>query len=373
MVDPKDSSRPEPEALLSEVSKEGRGKLKIFMGAAPGVGKTFAMLEAAHRRKADGRDVVVGVVETHGRKETETLVQGLEVIPRRLLNYRGKAFQEMDLDALLRRKPDIALVDELAHTNVEGSRHAKRWQDVEELLAAGINVYSTLNIQHLESLNDIVQRITWVKIREKVPDSVLKMADEIALIDLPPEELIQRLREGKVYMPDQAQMAIRHYFSKGNLTALRELAMRTAAEHVDSDMIGYMKTHGVSGPWPARDRMIVCIDENSNADDLVRIASRMSGKDQTPWIALHVESMTDVLFSDKQRDNIDGALRLADELGGEAVTIRGGANIADDIIAFTRSRNATRILIGRSNRSDISDMLFPSVSRQLVIKAKDFD
>ena len=366
-------NRPEPEAFLTELKKEGRGKLKVFLGAAPGVGKTYAMLRAAARRKGEGRDVVIGIVETHGRKETEALVHDLEVIPRQTMNYRGKVFQEMDTDALLERKPELALVDEMAHTNIEGSRHTKRYQDIEELLANGIDVYTTLNIQHLESLNDIIQRITWVKVRETLPDSALKLADEIELIDLPPEELIQRLREGKVYMPDQAQMAIRHYFSKGNLTALRELAMRTAAEQIDRDMIHYMQTHGVPGPWPVRERLIACVDESDHAVELVRLASRKAGRDKMPWIVLHVESSTDYFLNEREQDNTHEALRLAEELGGEVVTIQGGSDIANDILSFARSRNATRILIGRNYKSWLNRMIFSSKSKKLVEKAKDFD
>lgn len=366
-------ARPEPDALLTEARKEGLGRLKIFLGAAPGVGKTYAMLEAAAHRQKEGVDVVAAIVESHGRKETEALFAGLEILPRITLTYRGQVFLEMDLDAVLRRRPQLVLVDELAHTNIEGSRHSKRWQDVEEILKNGIDVYSTLNIQHLESLNEIVQRVTWVKIRETLPDSVLAMADEIELIDLPPEELIQRLREGKVYMPDQAQMAIKHYFSKGNLTALRELAMRTAAERVDSDMIGYMKSHAVSSLWPVRERLIVCVDESGNAVDLIRTTSRQAKKDRIPWIALHVERNTDHLLSEGEKDNIDNALRLAEELGGEAVTIRGGTRIADDILSFAQSRNATRLIIGRSGKPWYSELMMPSISGQIVSRAKDFD
>ena len=367
------TDRPAPEAFLTEARKEGRGDLKIFLGAAPGVGKTYAMLEAARQRKQEGRDVVIGIVETHGRKETEAMVKDLEIVPRFDLVYRGKTFTEMDIDAVLRRKPEIVLVDELAHTNIEGARHTKRYQDVEELLAAGIDVYSTLNVQHLESVNDIVQRITWVKIRETLPDSILKTADEIELVDLPPEDLIQRLQDGKVYMPDQAQMAVQHYFQRGNLTALRELAMRTAAEHVDSDMLGYMQTHGIKGPWPARERLVVCVDESGNAFDLVRMASRTASRDKMPWIALHVHGSQDYLLTEKEKDNIDGSLRLAEELGGEAVSIRGGINVAGDILAFAKSRNATRILIGRSGKSSLARFLFPPVSERLAAQARDFD
>ena len=256
-----DEGRPAPEALLEEAKKEGRGRLKIFLGAYPGVGKTYAMLEAARERRREGTDVVIGIVETHGRAETEALLRGFEILPRRKLAYRGRVFAEMDLDALLWRKPQLAIVDELAHSNVEGSRHVKRHQDVEELLAAGIDVFTTLNIQHLESLNDIVERISRVRVRETLPDKVLELADEIELVDLPPEDLIQRLREGKVYVRDQVARAIQHFFSKGNLTALRELAMRVAAERVDAQMTAYMRAHAIAGPWPAHDRLLVCINE----------------------------------------------------------------------------------------------------------------
>lgn len=228
--------RPEPEALLAEAAREGRGRLKIFLGAAPGVGKTFAMLEAARQRLREGTDVVAGVIETHGRAETEALVHSLPVVPRRPGYYRGRILSEMDLDALLARRPRLALIDELAHTNLEGSRHEKRWQDVEEVLAAGIDVWTTLNVQHVETLNDAVARITGIRVRETVPDRILDTADEIELIDLSPEDLIARLRAGKVYVPEQAARAVQNFFAKGNLTALRELAMRAAADRVDAQL-----------------------------------------------------------------------------------------------------------------------------------------
>ena len=254
-------ARPSPDALLEAARRAEAGRLKLFLGAAPGVGKTYEMLTAAHARKREGVDVVVGVVETHGRRETEALVEGLETIPRRSIDYKGHILQEMDLDAMLTRRPALVLVDELAHSNAPGSRHPKRYLDVEELLAAGIDVYTTLNIQHVESLNDVVARITRIRMRELVPDSIIDRADEVEVIDLTPEDLIQRLREGKVYVPQQAQRAIRHYFSPGNLTALRELALRRTAQRVDAQMLSYMQTHAIRGPWPAGERVLVCIDE----------------------------------------------------------------------------------------------------------------
>ena len=254
-------NRPSPEAPLEGASRGRRGKLKIFLGAFPGVGKTYAMLQAAQAHRADGIDVVVGIVETHGRVETEALLRGLEIVPRRQISHRGRYFGEMDVDAILKRGPKLVLVDELAHTNVSGSRRGKRYQDAEDLLAAGIDVYATLNIQHIESLNDVVARISRIQVRELLPDKVLEFAAEIELIDLPPDELIQRLRQGKVYMPEQAGRAITHFFSKGNLTALRELAMRVAAERVDAQMVNYMRAHAIPGPWPAQDRLLVCLNE----------------------------------------------------------------------------------------------------------------
>jgi two-component system sensor histidine kinase KdpD len=247
--------RPSPDALLQDADQGSRGRLKIFMGAAPGVGKTFEMLSAAQARRHEGADVVVGVVETHGRKETVALLDGLETIPRRPVEYRGHTLYEMDLDALLARRPQLALVDELAHTNAAGSRHPKRYMDVEELIAAGIDVYTTLNVQHVESLNDVVARITRIRVRETVPDSIIDKADDIEVIDLTPDDLIQRLKDGKVYVPHQAERAVRHYFSQGNLTALRELALRRTAQRVDDEMVRYMQAHAIPGPWAAGERV----------------------------------------------------------------------------------------------------------------------
>src|SRR5882672_11134524 len=249
-------ARPSPEALLDAAEREGRGRLKIFLGAAPGVGKTYEMLLSAQAKRREGVDVAVGVVEAHGRRETEALLQGLEVIPRREVDYKGHPLTEMDLDASLKRRPQLALVDELAHTNAPGSRHPKRYMDVEELIAAGIDVYTTLNVQHVESLNDVVARITRIRVRETVPDSVIDKADDIEVIDLTPDDLIQRLRDGKVYVPQQAERAVRHYFSQGNLTALRELALRRTAQRVDAEMVRYMQAHAIPGPWAAGERVL---------------------------------------------------------------------------------------------------------------------
>ena len=315
--------RPSPDALLEAAQLGSRGRLKIFLGAAPGVGKTFEMLSAARARYQEGADVVVGVVETHGRRETEALLDGLEAIPRRPVDYRGHTLEEMDLDALLARRPQLALVDELAHTNAPGSRHPKRYMDVEELIAAGIDVYTTLNVQHIESLNDVIARITRIRVRETVPDSVIDKADDIEIIDLTPEDLIQRLKDGKVYVPHQAERAIRHYFSPGNLTALRELALRRTAQRVDEQMVRYMQAHAIPGPWAAGERILACIGSDASGTDVVRHAKRMADSLKAPWTAVHVETGRELNLSDAERDRIAEAMRLAQRLGAETVTLPG--------------------------------------------------
>src|SRR5437763_4960476 len=282
--------RPSPEARLAAAKQEGRGQLKIFLGAAPGVGKTYEMLLSAQAKRREDVDVVVGLVESHGRRETEALLEGLDVIPRQQLEYKGHILAEMDLDAILKRRPQLVLVDELAHTNAPGSRHPKRYLDVEEIIAAGIDVFGTLNIQHVESLNDVVAKITRIRERETVPDSTLDQADDIEVIDLSPEDLIKRLREGKVYVPQQAERAVRHYFSAGNLTALRELALRRTAQRVDEQLLSHMRAHAISGPWAAGERVLVCVSEDPKAAGLVRYARRVAEQLKAPWLALHVET-----------------------------------------------------------------------------------
>lgn len=370
MTDDRDD-RPSPEVLLMEAQREGRGHLKIFLGAAPGVGKTYAMLETAHERRREGIDVSAGVIETHGRRETEALLKGIEVLPPRMAEYRGRAFREMDLDALLKRRPKIALVDELAHTNIPGSRHVKRWQDVEELLAAGIDVYSTLNIQHLESINDIVEQISGVKVRETLPDSVLATADEIELIDLPPQDLIKRLEEGKVYVPEQAKRAIRSFFSPGNLTALRELALRHAAERVDRQMVDYMRAHAIPGPWPARERVLVCIDEDVDADRLVRAAKRSAERRGAAWAVVTVETPQAHALSEAQVDRVDAAMRLAVQLGGETATLLGD-DVVDSVLAYAREHNCTQIVVGRARTGGWLGRWGKSVTDRLIDRAGDF-
>ncbi|WIM10654.1 sensor histidine kinase KdpD [Enhydrobacter sp.] len=358
-------TRPSPEALLKAAQKETRGKFKIFLGAAPGVGKTYEMLLAARRRKAEGGDVVAGVVETHGRAETETLLADLEVIPRRQVAYKGHALEEMDLDAVLKRRPALALVDELAHTNAPGSRHPKRYLDVEELLAAGIDVYSTMNVQHVESLNDVVARITRIRVRETVPDSVVDSADEVELVDITPADLIARLSTGKVYVREQAQRALKHYFSPGNLTALRELALRRTAARVDEQMLSYMREHAITGPWAAGERVIVCLDPGPDAANTVRAAKRTADRLHAELIALYVETPRHALLSEVERGRLAEAMRLASQLGAEVTSVPG-RTVVEEILALARSRNATRVIVGKSRRSRWFEWRHGSVVDELV-------
>ncbi len=370
MADQRRSSehRPSPEALLEAARREESrvGKLRIFVGAAPGVGKTYEMLQQARAREKDGYDVVVGIVETHGRRETEALIEGLEVVPRRRVEYKGQWLEEMDLDAIIARRPQIVLVDELAHTNVEGSRHPKRYLDVEELMGRGIDVYTTVNIQHIESLNDVVAQITHVRVRETVPDAVFDRADAVELVDLTPDDLIQRLKEGKVYVPKQAERALEHFFSPANLTALRELALRRTAERVDEQLLTEMQAHAIQGPWAAGERILVCVSEDPRCAGLVRYAKRLADRLHGPWVALYVEGRRSLQLSEEERDRIADTLRLAEALGGEAVTLPGDRHIADDVIRYAQANNATQIVIGKSGRTRWFEILHGSVVHDLV-------
>jgi two-component system sensor histidine kinase KdpD len=361
-------ARPSPEALLDAAKQEGRGRLKIFLGAAPGVGKTYEMLLSAQAKRREGIDIVVGIVETHGRRETEALLDGLAVIPRREVDYKGHRLTEMDLDGILKRRPQLVLVDELAHSNAPGSRHPKRYLDVEELIAAGIDVYTTLNIQHVESLNDVVARITRIRVRETVPDSILDQADDIEIVDIAPDDLIQRLQEGKVYVPHQAERAVRHYFQPGNLTALRELALRRAAQRVDDQLLSHMRAHAIAGPWAAGDRLLVCISEHPATAGLVRSARRVADRLHAPWTAIYIETARTQRLDDMERDRVAEHLRLAERLGASTITIPG-RNIADEVIAYAEANNITQIVVGKSDRSRWFEMLHGSVVHELVCKA----
>ncbi|KAB8146046.1 sensor histidine kinase KdpD [Chloroflexia bacterium SDU3-3] len=369
-------ARPDPDALLARVQadtqRQSQGHLKIFFGSSPGVGKTYAMLAEAHERRAAGADVVAGVVETHGRRETEAMLDGLEVLPRHDLAYRGVTLAELDIDAALARRPSLILVDELAHTNAPGSRHAKRWQDVEELLDAGIDVYTTVNVQHVESLNDVVAQITGVQVRETVPDVVIERADSIELIDTPPDEVLQRMREGKVYIPQQAERAAQSFFRKGNLIALRELALRRTAERVDAQMQDYREDKAIAEPWPARERLLVCISPAPEAMRLVRAGRRMASRMRAAWLVLYVELPAHARLPQARRDHVLQAIRLAEQLGAETAT-RSAARAGDEIAAYARQRNVSRIIVGRPRRPRWKDALFGSVVDDLLRQVSGID
>lgn len=371
-----DKQRPDPDTLLKRVQAEEarqlQGKLKVFFGANPGVGKTYAMLEAAHEQRRDGVDVVIGVVETHGRAETEALVDGLEILPRRAVDYRGTVLQEFDLDAAFVRHPTVILVDELAHSNAPGIRHAKRWQDVQELLKAGITVYTTVNVQHLEGLNDVVAQITGVRVRETVPDSMLERADDVELIDLPPDDLLQRLKDGKVYVPEQIQHAIRNFFAKGNLIALRELALRRTAERVDQQMEVYRRDHAVVRTWPAAETIMVCVNMKSRGPRLIRAARQMAADLHAKWIAVYVQIPRHLRLPQPERDRLVQTLRLAEQLGAETITLTG-ENVAHELLNYARSRNATKIIVGKPVRALWQEWIFGSVVSELVHQSGDID
>src|SRR5215475_7653852 len=361
--------RPSPEALLEAARREESraGHLRIFVGAAPGVGKTYEMLQTARARKKDGYDIVVGVVETHGRRETDALLEGLEILPRRRIEYKGRWLEEMDLDAVIARAPQIVLVDELAHTNAPSNRHPKRYLDVEELLDRGIDVYTTVNIQHIESLNDVVAQITRVRVRETVPDAVFDRADAVELVDLTPDDLIHRLKEGKVYVPRQAERALEHFFSPANLTALRELALRRTAERVDEQLLSEMQAHAIEGPWAAGERILVCISEDPRCASLVRYSKRLADRLHGPWVALYVEGRRSLQLTEEERDRIADTLRLAEALGGEAITLPSSDHrIAEDIIGYSQANNVTQIVIGKSERTRWFEIIHGSVVHDLV-------
>lgn len=337
--------RPDPDALLALARKDQRGKLTVFLGAAPGVGKTFAMLQRARRLDRDGIDLVVGLVETHGRSETAALIEGLEVLPRMRVPHRGRVLEEFDLDGALARKPRIVIVDELAHSNPAACRHPKRYQDIAELIEAGIDVWTALNIQHLESLADLVAEITGVTVRERVPDIVLKRADEVLLVDLPPSELIERLKEGKVYLPDSASRATDRFFRLGNLTALRELALRRTADRVDDQMVDYLKQNAIEGPWATSERLIVCVGPDELSEKVVRVASRIASGLNAPWIVVSVERADREVETPARLQRIEQLFRLSEQLGAETRRIIGN-DFVDEILKLARREHATQIVIG---------------------------
>ncbi|WP_321801072.1 sensor histidine kinase KdpD [Caballeronia sp. J97] len=369
-------TRPDPDELLDKLQREEekrqRGRLKVFFGASAGVGKTFAMLQAARRRRDEGADAVVGVVETHGRKETLALLDGLDTLPAARIEYRGRLLAEFDLDAALARKPQLILVDELAHSNVQGSRHMKRWQDVQELLDAGIDVYTTVNVQHLESLNDIVGRITGIRVWETVPDRVFDLADEVTLVDLPPEELLDRLRDGKVYLPTQAEHAVRNFFRKGNLIALRELALRRTADRVDAQMREYRADQSIERIWRARERLIACVGPGAESAALVRAAARLAAAMKADWLAVYVETPKLQRLSDDERRRTLDALKLASELGAETVTL-DGTDAAATLIDYARMRNVSKLVAGASTAQGWRRLVDRPVSERIIRQAADID
>lgn len=368
--------RRDPDALLRQVQEEQgdrqRGRLKVFLGASAGVGKTYAMLSEAHEIRARGGDVVVGYVETHGRPETAALLDGLEVLPRRVDAYRGVELEEFDLDAAIVRKPQVLIVDELAHANAPGSRHRKRWQDVEELLSSGIDVYTAVNVQHLESLNDAVAQITGVVVRETVPDRVVEEADEIEVVDIPPEELRQRLREGKVYVPERIEHALEGFFRPANLLALRELALRRAADRVDRQMRALREGHGEEPVWPARERIVACVAPSVMASRVVRAAARLAAASHADWLAVYVESERQQGRSTEQQDEARLALRLAEKLGATTANL-AAHDIAGEILSFARRENATLIVLGKPIRARWRQMLFGSVADEVVRRSGEID
>ena len=357
--------RPNPEQLLKQVQSEEpdprRARLKLFFGANAGVGKTYAMLEAARQRKKDGMDVVVGLVETHGRTETAALLEGLDILPRKEIDYKGVQVKEFDIDAALARKPQLILVDELAHTNAPGSRHEKRWQDIEELLDAGISVYTTLNVQHWESLNDLVAQVTGVVVRETVPDTFLQRTHDLELVDIAPEDLLKRLKEGKVYMGEQAERAAENFFKPANLTALRELAMRHAAERLVDDGISRV-----------RERLLVSVTGSPMSPRLVRATARLAASLKAEWLAVHVETPSSVQQLPEDKDRLLRTFKLAEQLGGETITL-SGQKVVPELVRFAHSRNVTKIILGKPARARWREWLFGSVVNEMARQGGDID
>jgi two-component system, OmpR family, sensor histidine kinase KdpD len=371
-----DESRPQPEEILARITERqsaiGAGRLKIFLGMAAGVGKTYAMLEAARSLKREGTDVVAGLIVTHGRKDTEVLSEGLEIIPELEIEYKGALLREFNLDEALKRRPQVLLLDELAHTNAPGSRHEKRWQDIEELMLSGIDVYTTLNIQHLESVNDLIAQVTGVMVRETIPDSVFEKATDIELVDLAPDDLIQRLREGKIYIPEHAKSALENFFKKGNLIALRELALRLAAERVDAQMQRYREETRAQEVWPVADRILVCVGPSPLSGRLVRAGKRMAVALNGKWFAVYVETPGSARLSDKDRHRVIRTLALAQRLGAQTDRI-SGRRPSEELVSYARRNNISRIVIGKPARARWREVLLGSVVDELIRKSGHID
>jgi two-component system, OmpR family, sensor histidine kinase KdpD len=362
--------RPDPEALLALAERESAGRLCVFLGAAPGVGKTYAMLRRARAARDEGVDVVIGLAETHSRRETEELMAGLEMLPRRKSEYRGRAIEEFDIDAALVRKPSLIIVDELAHTNAPDSRHPKRWQDVDELLRAGINVWTALNIQHLESLADVVAKITGVSVRETVPDRVLQEAADVVLVDITPDELLQRLTEGKVYVPETAKRAVQNFFTPRNLTALRELALRRTADRVDDQMVDFLRQGAIEGPWATTERLLVCVGPDSSAQKVVRVAARLATGLNAPWVALHATKPGDDEERVESVRSVHDALHLAERLGAQIERV-SGTDLAAEVLKYAHQENITQIVIGRSRASFFGRLFGLSLTDEIIRRSED--
>ena len=371
-----DDRRPSAEEMLERVRRQAgagaRGRLRIHLGMAPGVGKTYAMLMEGRRRKERGTDVVIGYVETYGRPLTEQAIGDLEVLPRKKIEYKGVTLQEMDTDAVIRRNPQVALVDEMAHTNAPGSKHEKRWQDVHELLDHGITIVSTVNIQHLESLADIVETITGAPVRERIPDWVVDQADEIELVDMSPHALRQRIRHGNVYPQERVEQALRSFFREGNLNALRELALRRVATTVEEDLEEYMRQHQIEAAWPAGERVMACVDARPDAQRVLRRAWRMANRLQADLLAVFVETPRWASASPEERRALEENLRFAEDLGAEIIRITG-SDIASELVRIAREKNAGRIVIGRPTRRGLSLLLRGSTINKLLRLATDID
>ena len=363
MTDSRNDRRPDPDALLALAGQGQRGRLLVFIGAAPGVGKTFAMLQRARRLKDEGVDVVVGLVETHGRADTEALIQGLEILPRHVIDYQGRRIEEFDLDGALKRRPKLIIVDELAHTNAPESRHPKRWQDIEELLDARIDVWTAINVQHLESLADVVSRVTGVVVRETVPDVVLRDADDIVLIDITSEDLIQRLKDGKVYLAETARLAQQKFFTLRNLTALREIALRRTAARVDDQMVEQLRQGAIGGPWETSERLLVCVGPDALSMDVVRAASRLATGLNASWVAATVDRP-----SGDAGGGVDAALRLAQSLGAETTRLVGH-DMPAEILGYAERENITQIVVGRSKAGLLGRLAGRSLSDALARRA----
>ena len=359
--------RPDPDALLALAEKGKRGRLLVFLGAAPGVGKTYAMLQRARQMREEGVDVVVGLVETHSRAETEALTAGLEILPSRTVLWQGRKIEEFDLDAALARRPKLIVVDELAHSNAPESRHPKRWQDVEELLDARIDVWTALNIQHLESLADVVSRITGVTVRETVPDVVLRDADDIVLVDITSEELIQRLKDGKVYLPETAQLAQQKFFTLRNLTALREIALRRTAARVDDQMVEQLRQGAIGGPWETSERLLVCVGPDALSMDVVRAASRLATGLNASWLAATVDRPNDEVGGARAAA-VDAALRLAQSLGADTTRLVGH-DLPAELLRYAERENITQIVVGRSKAGLLRRLAGLSLSDALARRA----